>query len=199
MYHNIMTSQNKNFLGFTLIELLLVIVILGIVISIAVSIINPAKIQRRSKESVMRAQVSKVCAALLACASTYGGDRASCVTGTWTAGANQATGHNLDINLSALGTPNAAGTATGRAAGNTPPYAAYSIQINNLASWGFTGYGLNTIRFTGAMCQADNTTDATCTAPAKAGAKAGTSYCYIICDYNFDTAQYQMVKGSGCY
>jgi prepilin-type N-terminal cleavage/methylation domain-containing protein len=62
---------NKKYLpGFTLIELLLVIVILGIIIVIALAVINPVRLQRRSREAVMLAQASKVCAALFACSAT---------------------------------------------------------------------------------------------------------------------------------
>lgn len=53
--------------GFTLIELLLVIVILGIIIVIALSIINPARLQRRAHEAVLLANSSKMCAAMFAC------------------------------------------------------------------------------------------------------------------------------------
>ncbi len=65
-----MQTNKKYRLGFTLIELLLVIVILGIIIVIALAVINPIRLQRRSREAVLMAQASKVCAALFACSST---------------------------------------------------------------------------------------------------------------------------------
>jgi prepilin-type N-terminal cleavage/methylation domain-containing protein len=62
-------QKNKNILaGFTLIELLLVIVILGILIVIALNVINPGRIQRRSYEAVLLSNGSKMCAAMFACA-----------------------------------------------------------------------------------------------------------------------------------
>lgn len=41
------------------------IVIFGILITIALNVINPARIQRRAREAAMRAQTSRMCAATI--------------------------------------------------------------------------------------------------------------------------------------
>ncbi len=63
-------SLLKSNSGFTLIELLIVIVIIGILAGVVLSVINPAKQQRKAKEASMRATVEKVCLALHACGSS---------------------------------------------------------------------------------------------------------------------------------
>jgi prepilin-type N-terminal cleavage/methylation domain-containing protein len=64
-----MMKAKSSLAGFTLIELLLVIVILGILITVALNVINPGRIQRRSQEAVHLSNSSKACTALAACAS----------------------------------------------------------------------------------------------------------------------------------
>lgn len=73
--------KNRNVLaGFTLIELLLVIVILGILIVIALNVINPGRIQRRSYEAVLLSNTSKMCAAMFACAVASSAPTTECDT-----------------------------------------------------------------------------------------------------------------------
>lgn len=59
---------NRN--AFTLIELLIVIVIIGILAGLVLVVVNPARQQRKSQESVLRATANKVCLALFSCAQT---------------------------------------------------------------------------------------------------------------------------------
>jgi prepilin-type N-terminal cleavage/methylation domain-containing protein len=56
--------------GFTLIELLIVIVIIGILAGVLLTVISPAKQQRKAKEASMRSNVEKMCLALHACGSS---------------------------------------------------------------------------------------------------------------------------------
>ena len=63
-----MFSRNKK--GFTLIELLIVIVIIGILAGVVLSVLNPAKAQRKSAESVLKATTEKLCLGLFSCAAT---------------------------------------------------------------------------------------------------------------------------------
>jgi len=56
--------------GFTLIELLIVIVIIGILAGVIIAVINPAQLQLKAKQAVLRANVEKGCLALNACGST---------------------------------------------------------------------------------------------------------------------------------
>ena len=175
----------KNVKGFTLIELLLVIVILGIVISIAVSIINPVKIQRRSREAVLVAQVSKMCAALLACAALNEA-HTSC---------DSAMPGEIDISFASVGTANVGQTVVTRSPSNKPAHGEYRIQLNNYVAWGGP-YSDSTIRITGSMCGINGSG---CTADQWVGAKM-IGMCYVVCDYNFKTGEtYPITKGIGCY
>lgn len=100
--------------GFTLIELLLVVVIIGILAGIVIAIINPARMQRRSRESVMLSNVEKVCIAIFSCGSASGAVT-SC---------DDATGAEAGVNLAQLN--NGATNAT-RVATSVPPFAFYGI------------------------------------------------------------------------
>ncbi len=53
--------------GFTLIELLVVIAIIGILMGMVVVIIDPATILKRSRQGVAKANVARVCEAMIAC------------------------------------------------------------------------------------------------------------------------------------
>lgn len=57
-----------------MIELLVVMAIVSILVGTAVMIINPARLQRKGRESVLKANTAKLCAALYACASVKGGE-----------------------------------------------------------------------------------------------------------------------------
>lgn len=63
-----MTDKLKK--GFTLIELLIVIVLIGILAGIVITVLQPARLQRRARETVMRTNVEKLCLGLKACAAT---------------------------------------------------------------------------------------------------------------------------------
>src|SRR3989339_2267431 len=63
-----MTNRTKK--GFTLIELLIVIVLIGILAGIVLTVLDPAQLQRRARETVLRTNVEKVLLALNSCAST---------------------------------------------------------------------------------------------------------------------------------
>lgn len=66
--------------GFTLIELLIVIVIIGIMSGALIAVINPATQQRRAKESVLRANVDKLCVTMMGCAAARSDPATSCIT-----------------------------------------------------------------------------------------------------------------------
>lgn len=66
--------------GFTLIELLLVIVIIGILAGVVIAVINPRQQAARAREGVARANLSRVCQALVACMSSLSSpDASKCV------------------------------------------------------------------------------------------------------------------------
>ena len=56
--------------GFTLVELLIVIVIIGILAGVVLAVINPAATRGKANASVMRANLDKLCLAMLSCTST---------------------------------------------------------------------------------------------------------------------------------
>jgi len=59
-------STKRNF-GFTLIELLVVISIISILAGAVLLVINPTLMQRKAKETVLKAKTSQLCLALNAC------------------------------------------------------------------------------------------------------------------------------------
>lgn len=61
------TDRIKSTSGFTLIELLVVIAIISILAGALFMVINPAQLQTKSKEAVLKARTSQVCTALNAC------------------------------------------------------------------------------------------------------------------------------------
>lgn len=146
--------------GFTLIELLLVIVIIGILAGIVLAIINPAKQQRKAKESILKANANKVCLALFACSSTAG-DVTSCDTFA---------GNEVAAAVDTLrGTPNNF-TLTGAAANANavPAYATYTMTI-----------ATNLVTITGSL-PGGNATGGN-------GAATATNACSYVCSYNFNT------------
>jgi len=63
---NLKIGNNK---GFTLIELLVVIAIIGVLMGLVVIVIDPATILKRSRQGVAKANVARVCEAMIACYS----------------------------------------------------------------------------------------------------------------------------------
>lgn len=166
-----LTSFRK---GFTLIELLLVIVILGILIVIALSVINPVKLQRRAREATMKAQLSKMCTELQVCASV-GGNHDKC---------NSVAPGELNIDFTTLGVP-ASTTSIPRSPNNVPPHSTYFMQTQS-----------HTVQIFASMC-GYNTTG--CSISEYAGSRSGST-CYMHCSYNFDEGIYTPIYiGSGCY
>lgn len=68
------TNCSKGNSGFTLVELLVVIAIISILAGATFMIINPTQLQRKGRESVLKANTAKLCAALYACASVKSGE-----------------------------------------------------------------------------------------------------------------------------
>lgn len=97
---NIMPSDftRKN-AGFTLVELLVVISIISILAGALFMVINPAQLQRKSREAVLKAKVAQVCSALNSCAAVK-------------ASALDCYGEN-EKDFSKLGIPNPSGDPTG--------------------------------------------------------------------------------------
>jgi len=63
----------KSTSGFTLIELLVVIAMISILAGALFMVINPAQLQRKSREAVLKARTSQVCTALGACGAVKTG------------------------------------------------------------------------------------------------------------------------------
>ena len=59
------TSAQKS--SFTLIELLIVIVIIGILAGVVLSVLNPAKAQRKASEAVLKSTTEKLCLSMFSC------------------------------------------------------------------------------------------------------------------------------------
>lgn len=92
------TQKHKFSNAFTLIELL--IVIIGILAGVVLVVLNPAKQQRKSAESVLSANTNKLCLALSSCAATTA-TAASCGSATFA------------TTLSSLGAANPTGVPAG--------------------------------------------------------------------------------------
>lgn len=142
--------------GFTLIELLLVVVIIGILAGILLSVINPARQQRRTRESTLIANTGKVCAALFACANAAG-DVDQC---------NDFSIGKIAVEIDDLrGLAGDAGlTGTARAT-SIPPYASYTLTQTS---------GL--IAITGSLPGSGAT--------GGSGAKTAST-CNVTCSYDF--------------
>ena len=63
--------------GFTLIELLIVVAIIGILAAIMIGVINPKMQRRKAREGVAKANLAKICQALVACQSSLSTPNAS--------------------------------------------------------------------------------------------------------------------------
>lgn len=63
--------------AFTLVELLIVVALISVLSSITFLIINPSNLIKKSREAVLKSNMSKLCSALFSCA-TYKGNAAEC-------------------------------------------------------------------------------------------------------------------------
>ncbi len=147
--------------GFTLIELLIVIVIIGIMAGIVLLLINPARQQRKSKETILKANTNKLCLALYAC-STTAGDVTQCDSFVGTELASDI----ADLRGAAADTANAQAAVRATSA---PAYATYSL-----------GVAGQIVTITGSLPGSN-------TNPGGSGAATAANPCVFTCTYDFAT------------
>lgn len=147
--------------GFTLIELLIVIVIIGIMAGIVLLLINPARQQRKSKETILKANTNKLCLALYAC-STTAGDVTQCDSFVGTELASDI----ADLRGLAGDTANAQAATRATSA---PAYATYSL-----------GVAGQIVTITGSLPGSN-------TNPGGSGAATAANPCVFTCTYDFAT------------
>lgn len=68
---NLLKERDNCSAGFTLIELLIVIVIIGILAGVLIAVINPVQQQTKANQTVLRANVDKLCLATTSCAVSH--------------------------------------------------------------------------------------------------------------------------------
>ena len=155
--------------GFTLIELLIVVVIIGVLAGVVLVLINPARQQRRSKESILKANTNKLCLALYSCATTAGA----------VGQCDDFTNAEIAADIADLrGRTNDNGTAAndvtlnqggGTRASSAPAYATYTLTV------------------AGQIVTVNGSLPGSNTNPGGSGAATAANACVFSCSYDFAT------------